>query len=335
MSINHENLFQLLRLNEHYSACKKTYRTTMPEEKKFNDIVVDHAALSVDVYFDWPVQPIRGWYRFKDTNRATSTGYYGAVYIDSAEDPRHAIIAHRGSKGFADFIADIAILKRKTFEQLNDAGQFSAEAENNLYKSFRKTVIVDGQGPREESREEFDQRFMISHAGHSLGAVLAEFCGISHLTCTFENPGTKEIWVDYMNNIPNLSQETKLVLLNEVLSRAKKYFSVIQSHVNMINCCNSQIGSVFRMIDMPYEYDGLSKNELAYPFQVASSWMMNNFYVGSYTLHQHKIELITEYLYSGGKVVPDSSPAGFEEGYIEFLDTGKNWNFWRGYFEYM
>src|SRR5581483_1970429 len=167
------------------------------------------------------------------------------------------------------------------------------------------------------------------------GAILAEFCGISHYTCTFENPGSKEIWIDYINNFYGISQETKQILLNQVLAAAKQNCFIIQSHVNMINCCNSQIGSVFRMADKPYEYDGLTKNELAWPFQVASSWRMNNFYLMPYTLYQHAIEPIIEYICSGGRVVRDSNPAGFEEGYIEFLDTEKNWNFWRGYFRYM
>lgn len=335
MQSHRESLLQLVRLRESSNSDVKNHKNSMFDEKYFNDRIVDHAALAADVYYDQSPGSIRGWYRLTDTHGATATGYYGAVYINSAEDPSHAIIAHRGSRNLRALIADIAILRRKAFEQLDDADKFSAEVEDYLYKNFRKSIVTDGQWPREESRDEFEQRFMVSHTGHSLGAVLAEFCGINHYTCTFENPGSKEIWMDYINNISGISQETKQIVLNQILAAAKQNFLTIQSHVNMIDCCNSQIGSTFRMIDKPYKYDGLTKNELAWPFQISSSWVMNNFYVGPYTLYQHRIEPMLEYLYSGGRVIRDSSPAGFEEGYIEFLDTGKNRTFWEGYFRYM
>ena len=245
--------------------------------------IITNAALSSDVYNDNlnVSDQLKGWTRIHSTPEVVISGYFGAAYIDSIDNPSKIIIAHRGTNNIQDIIEDIAIINNRPFSQLFDAACFT-----------KKVLRVS---PRDCT---------ISHTGHSLGAIIAEI--MSYMTfgsrkcITFENPGSLEILKRWLINE------------NPDISAVKKYSTIIQSRVNMIDTCNTQMGTVYNLKDKPLGIDA----DILYP----KSYLENPYYMVANTLEQHPISSMLTYLEEGGIIAPmDNWPSGFEAGYKVFL----------------
>lgn len=293
--------------------------------------IKDVAALSLDVYNDHSDGPVQGWFRLQDTNGETQSGYFGAVYVDSLTEATQAVIAHRGTNNLKDLIDDLDIWKGKVFPQMKDAGKFCDEVCHLLYKTFSKIVIGSDGIHRNEDIDDFESRFYKCHTGHSLGAILAEMSGMGDQVFTFENPGTKPILIDFIDT--NISDpEKRNYVLEYILGFTKQNNMAIQSHVNMVNTCNEQIGNVYRCWNKPYKYNTATSTSILDPFVIPTTYLKSLYYVDTYTFQQHKMKDIVEYIVSDGELRPDVSPIGFNAGYQDYLDTSRHIGFWIKHF---
>lgn len=288
-----------------------------------------NCAISNAVYQD-NFEPVMGWKRIYNSDIKES-GYYGSIFVDNDNYPFKAIIAHRGSNSIKDYIEDISILKKQTFNQINDAYNF-------VYKDF--TNIME---------ERYGNSLMqTSQTGHSLGAILADVSSIHdpiedakywhpiRSSVTFENPGSKEIiyaWLKQLSKRPGRSNFDPDIIMDIVLRDFAPNCIVIQSHVNFINTCNTQLGVVHRLIDKPYDLSDMPDFILRSPYLISSQAKGNMYYLIQNMLNQHAILPILDYINLGGHIIESESPVGLQEGYRYFLDYRKNPLFWDEFFK--
>ena len=262
------------------------------------NLILNCAYLACDVY-NANHDKKYGYERIYESN-PVSSGYFGACYIPTLNNPNHAIIAHRGTvPDFSSIIADISVAEEKSFKQLEDAVFF---AEN--FASSIKAIFGD---------------IPIYNTGHSLGGILSDAAtknSNQNISITFENPGSKNILKKF-GYIPN----------------ATKSFRITQSHINIINTCNEQLAPISRLIHKPVIYN-IPKGMLKAPFDIAINPFMNGFYLVQNTLSQHTIPEMIEHMKAKGVGVSEISPFGFNEGYSAYLDTQKNQLYWHNYFDY-
>lgn len=271
--------------------------------------ILDNALISQDVYNDTQQNYFMGWHRIFDSVKPDENGYFGAAYINNLEKPGRMIIAHRGTDSIQDIVEDISIIRDKTFSQLDSAVNFIKTSLNYIYELYNSNLCSD---------------IMINHTGHSLGAIIADvmmaYFSNEFLSLTFENPGSFKIINDFMKS---KSINYRLI---------EKQFIAVQAHPNLINSCNEQAGTIFRMVNLPYDFSLIPDLMLDLPFFIPEKWEFNPYYSIAYTLNQHKIEGIVDYLKNNGILRLDTEYSGLKNGYNDYLDTKVNANYWRQYF---
>lgn len=183
-----------------------------------------------------------------------------------------------------------------------------------------------------ESLLEFTEKFgpyrTILHTGHSLGAVYADLmaacAGWHDGTITFENPGSRPIIKDAVNN----------GFLGKSALNYDVYCNNFLSDVNIINTCNKQFCLEFYRLKMPYKYDVFKQEPI---FKIQRYALSNSYYIMTYTIDdQHKIENIYNHLKNDGLVTKEaaySNPVGFQNGYAAYLDVNKRSEYWKEYFK--
>jgi hypothetical protein len=286
-----------------------------------NFTALDACALSLDVYGGENRPPLpKGWSLYRSSK--DELGYFGNCYIKQTI-PNFLMMAfaHRGTVPTNPY---------------------------NLYEDFQ---VMLGKIPllyekadafvqkcMQDVRKEMDIKWIyFISVGHSLGAVLANLCALfdekdpnnkgvnAFLVCTFEDPGSKPMAIELLKSRGYSDERIK-----EALGRRE--FNVYLSHINLINTCNEQLvfpGNMFRLQDMAYDYDCFDKGPY-YP--ILSSIALNPYYAG-YTLDQHSINKIYEYLKANKRLERNTDqPVGFNNGYAEYLNQPHREQYWYTYF---
>jgi hypothetical protein len=140
------------------------------------NLILNSAYLAADVYNANHDKKSYGYERIYESN-PVSSGYFGACYVPTLDNPSYAIIAHRGTiVDIRSIIADIAIAQEKAFKQIDDAIFFAGRFASSI-------AAIYGDIP-------------IYNTGHSLGAILSDAATQNinqNVSITFENPGSKNI----------------------------------------------------------------------------------------------------------------------------------------------
>ena len=167
--------------------------------------------------------------------------------------------------------------------------------------------------------------------GHSLGAVMADILccvflnnGAQMKSITFENPGSKPIIVDLFRK--SGVQDDKIY---KYLAIIRNFCNSYQADVNIINTTNEQLGIIWRLESLPYNYD-LDRGPI---LQISSNYYLNLYYILYTVLDQHQIIRTYEYLKENGVVSSIENPRNHVEGYIEYLDGSKRKKYWENYFQ--
>lgn len=286
-------------------------------------VVAEMAALSRDVYFvdpnydpsgtqvRLPLPP--GWTLYS-AFYSPVTGYTGAVYMKdehSVLGPTYIVHAHKGTTftTTSDLIADLEVLNNTAltalFAKINTCFDYMAAVGQDIFKKF---------GEKQNNATQI-------MTGHSLGAVLAQITGVGIQAITFENPGSKNLIIDFYKKTGASDQ-----VIAQMLSMMSSMHSIYNADINAINTCHEQIGSVYRLINLPYNFYILN-NELQL---IPSHWWLNLNYAYYTVLDQHDCQKISDYLKSGGAVAPASYPASITSGYKAYLNPARS-NYWNAY----
>ncbi len=206
--------------------------------------------------------------------------YFGVAYYKPSANA--IVIAHKGTNQFFDYIADAyyavldqmyihfpaaVVFVKKLEANLKKLTAYIKEQHknNNDEKINEKTVLTDltndllrnygfqSIADKSISKETFTQLILklvknqettisMSHTGHSLGALLAEFtaCCFDQVAVTFDSPGSKRI-LKYLAKIKGQSIK-------------KDYHSLITTYFaepNIINVTDEHVGTMLRIY--PYK----------------------------------------------------------------------------------
>lgn len=287
--------------------------------------VTEFAGLALDVYNDKAhASPPIGWDRFYEDGHNIE-GYFAACYVKMCVDQTIVIvIAHRGTANCENIISDVKLFfDDRHLLVVNRALAFTREAIQAVCQS--------------EKYGKYSNHRLFFNTGHSLGAVISDAVSVkldpkplltqtNIFSTTFENPGSKNYLMDY-------------------IPQGERQCTTFLSNPDMINTNNEQLGTVYRLTNLPFHYLSDSKfinfigdipdnlsiahhlDELSY-----AHYLDNNYYVTIYTLDQHSILGIYEYLSNGGRVDLTINPCGFQEGYVSYLDPTRT-TYWQGYTE--
>jgi len=290
------------------------------------------SAFSLYVYHDQDQPPLPNGWRilFACPNEFQYDGYYGMAFMrEIHEDGNVAydvVIAHRGA--VASNFNDFEILLAKTPAQFKKGAYLFDEY---VRQYLDKTYSI----PTPQIS------YVITHTGHSLGAVLAELCVASSVRflessgpasgITFESAGSKSIIAD---------MESKGELPADALLWAQKIIITTLADVDAVNTCNEQVALQHYSGDM---------TSLAYDYEVdsADAGIMPpgiTLYALNYTFHdQHKMvkmyrywQEAEEYKSLNKKSAQDMPwPIGFENGYRCYTNYNLRQAYWDGYIQYI
>lgn len=285
--------------------------------------VYECACLAHDVYYDAndPKRPPlpHGWVRFLDS-KMFANPYFGACYIKNTPNAPVIVYAHRGTDPtvIGTVLNALKIANETLPDQVNCAGRFIKLVGEKLEEKYKN-----------ENREP-----AFINVGHSLGAVLSDFITMTYFpnspSITFENPGSKKIIKDVQikkaqnDGIPPYKINEMLQELDyEILPSTMRAY---QGNVNLINSCNAQSGKTYRL-DLPYKFN-LPASEMRI---MTENPLLNTNYL-AYTLQQHGIDGICDYLKTGKKITQvDSQPVGFNQSYAEYLNYANRKAYWDDY----
>lgn len=309
-----ENVFSQFKVNNFDPLSKGTLT------------VAECAALSNDVYyqFDDPERPPLppGWSRHIGSNPNSPDGYFGAVYLKIISPTNvGVVVAHRGTvlSEFGNVLGDLEMACKKAPIQHIAAMLFwDKVAAPELKKHFEgRNINID---------------FLV-HTGHSLGGVLSDMCCFgTNPSITFENPGSKNAWIDFYRSFITSSGEVPPSQVEKViqhsLSEMAKQCRTYLADANLINTCNEQIGQAFSVLPLTYNYyygDGAPGTAI-HPIP-----KKNMYYVMHYTFDQHRMAILSYKLNTGAEIKPVSYPFGVQNGYRYYLDYEARRDYWFNY----
>ncbi len=285
-----------------------------------------------DVYRDKvrPPLPAR-WRQYLDFQpNKGDCGYFGACYIASITNPitgeelfLSAVIAHRGTViSFADIIQDIEIAMGHIPGQFAVAKQFTDEVMSKIADEFSRSLD--------------DVSYLVSHTGHSLGAILSQAVGTATVPDDFvEMPLTRKVLgVESPGAMPIIRQ---LVQSGDIASNKLPYLEnidVIQVGYNIINTCNQQVNNQVAYLDIiPDETDTQYYDHIP-PF-ISKDFFLNTYYLESFTRIEHSIARIYLHFQSTSSYLTDFRvwPAGFQAGYDAYRSTQRGDTYWHYYIE--
>jgi len=273
----------------------------------------DYAALALDVYRDndRPALP-PGWRLYQDFSLQDDTdGYFGACYLlnnNAAQNSHHIdaiVFAHRGTVlSIDDMLADVTLALGHVPDQYIVAREFVDRTLEKIKKDYPD--------------EPLDIHRILTHTGHSLGAILSDvmcatgfkkhnIAGVTSIT--FENPGSKPI-------LNHMAKEGKI--LSNALEHTVQHCQIHQTHYNIVNTSNEQVNNV-RYMNIPFDFD-VGGGPIT---DIPSEYYANLYYLMSYSIDQHRMRHIYNYLASEGELFATSSwPYGFENGYNAYRGMG-------------
>lgn len=272
------------------------------------------ALMSDDVYYNEPHFQIPGYVRVGDSGASGIDGYYGALYVDNAQNPKAAWIAHRGTQNIESFFEDIPVFMEKAFSQLSSAKIFDNYVR---YKYTKDNPSLAGH---------------IRETGHSLGAVIASVMTYSHYrysggylepdteNCiTYENPGSREIVHTYISQM-DMKKTDRDLLFNAIDGFYRILETDIFSETNGINTLNDQMGYEYFQGGGTY-FNEMSDNYFSIPFVFIPNPLLSPLYI-RHTLLTHRIGKIVEHFKSYPHVssINPPRPHGLKNGFMHFID---------------
>lgn len=300
------------------------------------------AALSYDTYSyfqvltHWERDPSypdlpSGWKRHYLSDATLTDGdYCGACYIKWDPDPVAIVIANRGT--LPTSISNLSDCINVINEKFTRNSQFADD--------FLIKIDVDMQlDPDLQPYQEQINSASVTYTGHSLGGYSADWQYFQNSfmedrqSITFDNPGSYGAILKYIeDNITDpQKREENIWLLNESAKRSFNYVA----HMNCINTCNSHLGSVFVFKDLPFNYK-LGDDYDHTPTPAISADMLQNFYYLNYSLDQHQMVNIYNYLKNNGTFELDLNHViGVKEAFLDYLWIEKHAKFWNGYIEFV
>lgn len=293
------------------------------ENRKINSVTVtiepiaEMAAFSRDVYFidpnyDPSSSQVRDnlpdeWTIF-DFIHSPISKYTGAAYLKLHPDghPTFLAIAHKGTnfKNISDLLADIEVMREKPamlsplLAKINAAINFHEQVEKRLEERYGKEGL----------------QIPCAMTGHSLGAVFAQLLALNMPAITFENPGAEALTKEFCERVLEWTKED----IEYSLRRMRDTHTTYNAHINAINSCNKPIGQIFKLSNLPYNYEVLN---------VDATLIIN---YGLYTLDQHSMQNMKDYLKKNDTVVPAKYPIGLSRGYAAYLNPSRSL-YWKGY----
>jgi len=306
--------------------------------------IAECAIFALDAYNESHRSPIDGW-SVSAVSPKNRSGYYAKCYIKGTWPftpgiPVSVVIAHRGTvpTNIHNLLTDIKVAAE-------DLGQDSAL--DSMYQfiwgehnCLAPILSLISNGPT-LNKDSFDKSVIVN-VGHSLGGIFSDFLAYSLFdsqsrlagigsaslygdpflnkkSITFENPGSKNIITKIFNNT---------LRINCSPITTSKYASY-NADVNFINCCNENSGKTYRLIDLPYDYKGSLDPRLN---SMSELYYKNPYYV-IYSIQQHDIKNIVDYLLKGGKTIEYAYPVGFQPSYIAYLNGDERKEYWEGFYK--
>lgn len=284
------------------------------------DSLWEQAAMCAYIYGGFELPPFDSDFKLYNTFRSgpDDQGYYGACFIDLYEsegDKKVDIIfVHRGTVfNFNNLIDDLRIAMGYAPEVYKVALKYVSNTINALAKQHGSNTI-----------------HRIENTGHSLGGVISDLVTLklyssmsSHFefySTTFENPGSKAAVEQFIK---------RGELPKKVLKFAKEYCWNFANDINVINCCQEQVGVNNGIRPLAHNY---FHNDRIPSMPEAKPCVTNRYYLLAYTADQHQIiktyNALKEHYEWDEDIV---YPIGLKNSYNEYFSYNSRKNYWDSY----
>lgn len=284
------------------------------------DWLWEKAAMCAYVYGGFILPEFISEYKLYNTFKPgpADQGYYGACFVrvDEFEGKKSVdiVFSHRGTiLNLNNIIDDLRIVLGYPPETYKVALNYITNTINELARQYGANAIN-----------------CIENTGHSLGGVIADLLSLKlyatmssqydFYSTTFECPGSKAATLAYIK---------KGELPNKVLGFAKEYCQNFVNDINIINCCQEQVGINNKLLPQTYDFH-YGRRALAIPDQ--SNCLKNFYYLFTYVADQHRIIKIYESIKDEADWEEDIPyPVGVGNSYRAYLDYKSRQHYWDSY----
>lgn len=284
------------------------------------DWLWEKAAMCAYVYGGFALPEFISEYKLYNTFRPgpSDQGYYGACFVrvNESEGSKNIdiVFAHRGTiLNLSNIIDDLRIVLGYPPETYKVALNYVTHTINELARQYGANAIN-----------------CIENTGHSLGGIIADLLALKlystmssqydFYSTTFESPGSKAATLTYIK---------KGELPKKVLEFAREYCENFVNDINIINCCQEQVGTNNRLLPQTYDFH-YSGKPLIIPDQ--PNCLKNFYYLFTYVADQHRIIKIYESIKDDADWEEDVPyPVGVGNSYRAYLDYKSRPYYWDSY----
>lgn len=298
----------------------RTNVNSQPTTRLKGDFLWEKAAMCAYVYGDFELPDFINGYQLYNTSipGPSDQGYYGVCFItvDESSPIRTVdiVFAHRGTIfNFQNLLDDLRIAMGYAPEVYKVALKYVTTTINAIAKKYGAANIE-----------------YIDNTGHSLGGLLSDLVTLklassmsSHYqfaSTTFENPGAKAA-------TEQLIRQKDLPA--SVLPFAKDACWNFSNDINVINCCQEQVGTNNALLPRQYRYFHDDRHPSV---PKSSSCVTNPYYLLSYVADQHSIIKTYESVREEADWESEVTyPVGLKNAYKAYLNYSERKSYWNDY----